>query len=256
MPKWRLIAEDLRKEIELGELGGDGAALPTELDLQNQYGASRATVRDAIKVLAARGLVYTRSGQGTFVVHKVDPFVTHITGEPEPGMEESSAFAVSVMNRRRAPEVSLPRVEIRRPVGLAARELRLTEGSSVICRHQRRFIDGVPYSLQTTFYPMALAERGASRLILAENIPEGAVNYIEAVLGIREAGRRDLFTVRVPDSGETEFFGLPEDGRIVLLELIRTGFDESGQPFRVTVTTFPADRNELLIRTGVVPDEQ
>jgi GntR family transcriptional regulator len=64
---WRSIAEDLRLKIESGELGRDGKPPPTELELQDAYSASRNTVRDAVKWLASRNLVYTRSGQGTFV---------------------------------------------------------------------------------------------------------------------------------------------------------------------------------------------
>src|SRR5580704_16562316 len=107
VPMWRQIADDLRAKIESGELGQDGAPLPTELELQDRYGASRATVRDSVKWLAARGLVYTRSGRGTFLARKVEPFVTRIAGEPEPGMEESTAFAVAVRSESRIPTVSV-----------------------------------------------------------------------------------------------------------------------------------------------------
>ena len=51
-PIWLLIAEDLQLKIESGELGRDGKPLPTELELQEAYRASRHTVREAIKWLA------------------------------------------------------------------------------------------------------------------------------------------------------------------------------------------------------------
>src|SRR3984893_7442574 len=74
-PVYRLLADDLRKKIESGELG-HGTQLPTELELREQYDASRNTVRDAVKLLLTRGLVETRPGQGTFVVQTIDPFIT------------------------------------------------------------------------------------------------------------------------------------------------------------------------------------
>ena len=77
-PMYRQIAEDLRQKIESGELG-HGDQLPTELELREQYDASRNTVRDAVKWLITRGLVETRPGQGTFVVEKIDPFVTTLS---------------------------------------------------------------------------------------------------------------------------------------------------------------------------------
>jgi GntR family transcriptional regulator len=58
-PMYRQIAEDLRGRIESGELAG-GSQLPTEIELQEQFGTSRNTVRDAVKLLTIRGLVETR----------------------------------------------------------------------------------------------------------------------------------------------------------------------------------------------------
>lgn len=256
-PRWREIAEDLRQKIDSGELGRDRKPLPTELELQDEYSASRNTIRDAIKWLVTRGMVYTRSGKGTFVTQKIDPFVTRLVGGAESGMEaESSGFAYEVTNRSRKPDVSVPRVEIQQAAGLPASELHLPDDAPVISRHQQRLIDGVPYSRQTTFYPMTLVERRAVRLIRAENIEGGAVRHIEEEAGIKQVGYRDRFTVRIPDDDETAFFGLPDDGRIAVIEITRTGFDQSGQPFRVTVTTFPTDRNQFVMITGDVPDEE
>ena len=84
-PMYRQIADDLRRQIETGELA-PGAQLRTELELREKYEASRNTVRDAIKWLITRGLVETRPGQGTFVVEKMIPFVTTLTGDPKTGI--------------------------------------------------------------------------------------------------------------------------------------------------------------------------
>lgn len=253
VPMWRQIADDLRVKIESGELGRDGAALPTEFELQDLYSASRNTVREAVKLLVNRGLVYTRSGQGTFVSRKPDPFVTRFGADLKAGMAESSAFEVAVVDQERVPEVTVPRVEIQKADRPEGRELRLPGDASLVSRHQERLIDGLPYSLQTTFYPMALVERGAIRLIQAEDIAEGAVAYLEGAVGVRQAGWQDRITVRAPDANEVTFFGLPDDGRVAVVQIVRTGFDKAGQPFRVTVTTYPADRNQFVLETGQVP---
>jgi DNA-binding GntR family transcriptional regulator len=59
-PMYRQIAEDLRAQIESGKLR-PGQQLRTELELREHYGASRNTVRDAIKWLISLGLVETRA---------------------------------------------------------------------------------------------------------------------------------------------------------------------------------------------------
>ena len=48
-PMYRVIAEQLRQRIESREF--DTGKLPTEQELQERYGASRNTIRDAIKQL-------------------------------------------------------------------------------------------------------------------------------------------------------------------------------------------------------------
>jgi GntR family transcriptional regulator len=249
-PLWRQIAEDLRQKIESGELGADGQALPTELELRDRYNASRNTIRDAIKWLVTRNLVYTRSGQGTFVTRKIKPFVTRLV--PADASPESASFATEVIGTSRTPLVSEPRVEILPAAGLPASGLSLSGDAMVISRHQQRLIDGVPYSRQTTFYPLTLAQRGADRLISAQNIDEGAVRYIELTLGIAEVGWHDQINARPPDGDEVTFFGLPDDWRIAVFEFIRTGFDESGTPLRTTVTKYPVDRNQFFITSGKV----
>jgi GntR family transcriptional regulator len=256
-PMWKQIAEDLRQKIEAGELGSDGRALPTELELQGEYNASRNTVRDAIRWLVTRGLVYTRSGQGTFVTQRIDPFVTKLSDEtnrPGVGHDATAGYLSEVASRLRKPDVSVPRIEIQRAAGLPAAELRLPEDASVVSRHQQRFIDGLPYSLQTTYYPMRLVEQGAIRLIQAEDIVDGAVEYIKQAIRVKQVGWRERIIVRVPDATETTFFSLPDDGRIAVLEFIRTGYDEQGQPIRSTVTTYPADRNQFVMTSGKVPE--
>jgi GntR family transcriptional regulator len=254
-PIWRRIAEDLRQKIESGELGRDGRALPSELELRDQYEASRNTVRDAVKWLTTRGLVETRPGQGTFVVKAIDPFVAPLdmTLEAVAG-SETGAYLFGVTERLRKSTVSIPRIEIQQAHGLVASELEVPSNASVVSRHQQRYIDDTPWSLQTSFYPMRYVERGATLIIQAAEIKPGVVPYIEKTLGIKQAGWRERFAVRAPDRRETEFFALPDDGRIAVIETIRTGYEESGEPLRLTVTTYPADRNQFVRSVGKVPD--
>lgn len=60
------MAEAVQESILSGELEG-GAALPTESELAEQFGVSRAVVRDATRILMARGLVEVMHGRGVFV---------------------------------------------------------------------------------------------------------------------------------------------------------------------------------------------
>ena len=254
-PMYRQIAEDLRRQIEDGELA-PGQQLRTELELREKYNASRNTIRDAIKWLITRGLVETRPRQGTFVVQRISSFVTTLTGDPQTASGgEGATYVQEVSARLRRPQDSPPRVEIQEAGVYLAPELQLEVWSTAVSRHQQRFIDGTPWSLQTSFYPMSLVEAGAARLLQAGDITEGTVAYLRNELGISQAGYRDLVAVRAPGTTEAEFFRLPADGRISVIETRRTAFGENGSPYRLTVTVYPADRNRFAINVGTVPAE-
>ena len=60
------MAEAVQEVILSGELES-GAPLPTEPELAEQFGVSRAVVRDATRILMARGLVEVQHGRGVFV---------------------------------------------------------------------------------------------------------------------------------------------------------------------------------------------
>lgn len=255
-PMYRKIAEDLQRKIETGALA-HGEQLPTEMELRDQYDASRNTVRDAVKLLITRRLIETRPGQGTFVVEKIDPFVTTLTDDPESGLGggEGIVYISAVAASGRKADASEPQVEIQRARDEVAESLHIAVGAQVVCRHQRRRIDDVPWSLQSSFYPMALVQRGATRLLEATDITEGTVIYLRETLGIKQVGYRDSIAVRAPDQNETTFFKLPADGRVPVFSIFRVAFDKNFDRFRVTITTYPADRNRFVIKVGTVPDD-
>jgi GntR family transcriptional regulator len=252
-PMYRQIADDLRRQIEAGELH-PGDQLKTEFELRDKYNASRNTIRDAIKLLITRGQVETRPGQGTFVVETIVPFVTVLTGDPATSSGEGAIYTEEVGERRRRPKATPPEVGIHEAGGPATAELLLPAGTLIVSRHQQRFIDDIPWSLQTSFYPMSLAQK-APRLIQAGDIDEGTVAYLRDTLDIKQVGYRDTIIVRAPDNVEAVFFKLPEDGRISIIETRRTAFDEQGIPIRLTVSVYPADRNQFAVSVGEVPAE-
>ena len=60
------IASDIEEAIHSRELKV-GAKLPSELDLSQQFNVSRATIREALHALDARGIISIHKGKGIFV---------------------------------------------------------------------------------------------------------------------------------------------------------------------------------------------
>jgi len=254
-PIYRRIAEQLREQIESGELV-PGAQLPTELELRERFNASRNTIRDAVKSLIALGLVETRPGQGTFVTERIEPFVTTLSADPKTGLGggEGVTYQDEGRAQQRVATATDPRVEIQLAAGVVPVLLKIPEGAQVVSRHQQRLIDNTPWSLQTSFYPMKFVTAGgATRLLEASSIENGTVKYIEETVHLKQLGYRDWITVRSPDTNETAFFRLPGDGRVGVFEILRTAFDQDLNPMRLTITVFPTDRNQFIVNVGELP---
>lgn len=103
------LVSDLQELLESLPVG---ASLPAEAALAERFGVSRLTVREALKVLAGRGLAEIRKGRKAVVT--------------EPSSEVISSIFVSYV--RRDPTAMLELVEVRRAlevqsVGLAARKV-------------------------------------------------------------------------------------------------------------------------------------
>lgn len=76
----------IRRMIETGDLPDEGR-LPTERELSASLGAGRRTVRKALEVLEAEGLIWRRQGKGTFLGPPPDPtgiLVAEIAPDSDP----------------------------------------------------------------------------------------------------------------------------------------------------------------------------
>jgi GntR family transcriptional regulator len=255
-PIYLEIADDLRHKIEEGELE-PGQQLPTEAELRGVYGASRNTIRGAIQELSVRGLVTSQPGRGTFVKPsrvKLNVNLSSRSGSGSGGGEGANFVREALVQNHQATS-SPPRVEVQQATAELAKELMIDLKDQVVSRHELRFVDGEPWSLQTSFYPMSFVTEGATDLLLAVNIPDGVVNYLETKLGHRQVGYQDKLSVRSPDQNETAFFRLPSrGGGPPVIVTRRTGFDTEGKPMRYTVTVYPSDRNLLYFNVGEVPE--
>ena len=87
---YRQLAGVLRDRIRSGELP-PGQRMPSEKDLHDEFGLARETVRRALGVLRAEGLIEVRHGHGTFVVDAPR------TAELRPGDTLTSSAAITVV---------------------------------------------------------------------------------------------------------------------------------------------------------------
>ncbi|MDR2257114.1 MAG: FCD domain-containing protein [Arthrobacter sp.] len=107
--------------LERGLLPGD--PLPTELELVEELGVGRNTVREALKVLQAIGIVDVRHGYGMFVAKKkLDALAVTLEFHARMSLAHSGREAVELVDVRQALESELiaATVDAMTPDALAA----------------------------------------------------------------------------------------------------------------------------------------
>jgi DNA-binding GntR family transcriptional regulator len=112
------IADHYRAEIESGRLK-PGEKLPTVTDLSKKWSVSKGTINHAIAELRSEGLVQTAGRGGTKVRERLD--------------EVESVLMVEL-----TPDIDVTATEIRKISGVAARQLEIADGGSVLLIRLRR----------------------------------------------------------------------------------------------------------------------
>lgn len=111
-PRVKEIATRLFARLASGEFPF-GTRIPAERDLADEFGDSRATIRQALEFLSVYGIVSRRPGSGTFVSYQRRPRSNgHATSGPSPHLnvdqlaETASPFAMNIAGSILAPEMT------------------------------------------------------------------------------------------------------------------------------------------------------
>jgi GntR family transcriptional regulator len=123
-------------------------ALPSEGDLSRQYGLSRITVRQALKSLEARGLVYSSQGRGSF------PTIPRVKG-----ISGFHSFTSEVRRNGQLPGTRiLGAADVEELPLLVTEKLPVSEGENGPQIHLKRLrlIDGMPIAVEDAWLPKAM----------------------------------------------------------------------------------------------------
>jgi GntR family transcriptional regulator len=132
---------DVLAELAVRELGPD-AAIPSERELTEAYGVSRATVRKAIESLIGQGLLHRIPGKGTFVARPRVESRLHL-----------ASFSQDMRRRGFTPSTRLLRVDLDRPPADVAAALALGTAGQAWRVDRVRLADGQAMALENGWYP-------------------------------------------------------------------------------------------------------
>lgn len=214
-----------------------GSAMPTERELCQTYGVSRATVRQALGQLEIEQRIYRRQGKGTFVANaKIEQrleLMSHTEGMRASGISPSSKL------------IDVRRVAAGADVGA---RLDLSATAEVLRIERLRLADGDPIAIEVVFLS---AQRFDG--ITAE-LSDSASLYqlLSSNYGVELASAEETIEAVVAEGREAGLLrcapGMP------LLMLSRRTLDTTGQPIEFVRSFYRGDRYRF--QTGLRRPEQ
>lgn len=209
VPLYFQVAQHLEQAIESGQLP-PGTRLDNEIQLADDLGLSRPTVRRAIQYLVEKGLLVRKRGVGTQVVH----------AKLKRSIQLTSLYD-DLSKAEQRPTTRVLTNVIEPASDTVAHTLGIPEGTKVVRLERLRYARGEPLALMRNHIPTgitdltteALEERGLYQLLRAAGVH---LRIASQTIGARAASA-------------TEARLLEEPRRAPLLTMVRTTFDDSGR---------------------------
>ncbi len=195
---------------------------------------SRATLRQALAVLAEGGAVRRVPGRGggTFVAKgKIERDLSRIVGVPALLRSQGVTAGTRVLSARLAEADDL-----------TAQALHAHPGELVVDLVRIRLADGSPFSLEHARFP-------ARRFPGLLELPLGGSVYelLEEHFGAEPADAVERIEVVQASAGDAAILDV-EPGA-PLMSITRTTTDPDGEPFEFSRDLFRADRTRIVVRT-------
>jgi DNA-binding GntR family transcriptional regulator len=239
-PVYQQVADSLRRMIAAGELP-PGAQLPTEKELSEKFDAARATVRQGLAALVNEGLIRSARPRGYFVrEHELMYYRPQAEWRPHPASPEMDRWMEEQTTLGREPSQKINVEIIQAPERVATR-LELGADQLVVARRRIRYLDGEPFNLNDSFYPLELV--AGSEIVNPADVARGT-NQALADLGYEQVRAIDEIEARMPLPEEASRLDLGAISPVVVHRV--TGFTGDDKPVRHTVNVLVGSKHVVL----------
>jgi GntR family transcriptional regulator len=239
VPAFRQVAADLREKIASGRLS-PGEQLPSERELVDTYGVSRPTVRDAVNLLRAEGLVTSEHGRGVFV--RPPAGIRRIARSRlarEARERNRGAFLADAAAQGFTPSTSV-KVRFEEADDRVAGYLAVEPGSAVTVRDRVMRADGLVVQLAVSRLPRELTRDTTIEQV--DTGPGGTYARLEEA-GHALASFVEHVGARMPTPDEASLLQLA-DG-VPVVTVTRVAYRADGTPVEMNDMTLAADRYQL-----------
>jgi GntR family transcriptional regulator len=241
-PVYRQVAARIRDGITQGEYQA-GSMLPTEDELAERLGTTRAVVNRALRILRAEGLVRAERGKGTTVTTMTQSIKRNAVARYQRAARERAsgrgAFDSEIKALGMTPRSDLT-VEQRTPPASVAQILGIGLDTPVAVRARRMFADDTPVQLADSYIPLDIAD--GTPLMQQDSGPGGIISRF-AELGLAQARITERINVRAPTDQESAFLNMESEQRVY--EITHTGWTSDDRPVEVCVHVMPTHLWEL-----------
>jgi len=210
LPYYQQLAQLLRHEINTKQAEGEVYQLPSENELAERHGLSRATVRHALDELVRDGWIYREKGVGSFApVRRIEQDLVHLVSTTEDMRRRGWPLITKVLDLQQL-SASLR----------VAQALGLPVEASVYQLCRLRIVNDTPLSLQTAFLPVALCPK------LEENDLTGSLyRLLETRYGVRLWTGQETLRARGATEQEAGLLGIREGAPVMYAERVTYAAD-------------------------------
>ncbi|PHZ84671.1 GntR family transcriptional regulator [Paremcibacter congregatus] len=219
-PLYIQLANNLKQIILEGKMAS-GDSLPSERMLTEITGASRVTVRKAIRRLIEEGLLLSRQGAGTFVAPAI-----------EQSGEELTSFTDDAQDRGEEPASIWLVRSIASPTEEEARHLKISLNDPVVRLGRVRLSDGEPLAIEHAVIPAAL-------LPSHENVGLSLYQALEKI-GVYPVKGTQKIRASLATPTEAALLSIHEESEILRIE--RHTFTKDGTPVEYTRSAYRGDK--------------
>lgn len=234
VPKYHRIADDLREQIRRGQLS-PGDRLPAETATAAKHRTTVPTVRQAMAVLRAEGLIESRQGIGTFVrkTEKLQRRSRNRYGEAR-GRD-------GLLNNRFRHDIVFAGTQ--RVPDYVAEALGIDRGRAAVVRRRHLFDDdGTLQEIGASYLPRSFAE--GTYLTKPAVVPKALFRCVEEITGRTYSHAQDQWNARPATAEEAEAFGLTLGAYV--MHVVHIARDQDGTVLEVSESIWPADRLALV----------
>lgn len=229
------LAADLQSRIAAKEWTS-GAQLPSEAVLVEEYGVSRSTVREALKLLESQGVVSIQHGRGSFVASDTPV---------QAGIQQLRSITDTIAEQGHRPGMDYHSAELRAATEEEAGWLELGPGDRVLALQRAVLADGIVVAYSYDRLPAWVLPRDFEPAELRGSTFE----FLEQRSGV--VAVRAIAYVHAVDSDEIAW-GEDASTRHVYVLLDQTHYDADNRPVMHSKTYFIEGRfNFFVVRTAV-----